>query len=283
MTTMADIMKSYGQLYSAQFEKHILPGHKRTINDIIHCRTEVLGGHVYECPEHHEVKYNYHSCMNRHCPQCQNDQASQWLANEQKRLFNVPYFLIGFTLPQQLRPFARSNQKLFYKLLFAQSWRALSKLARNPKWLGGLIGALAVLHTWTKTMIYHPHLHYLVPAGALNDDKSVWIRPHNKFFLPVSGLSNVFRAMMRDALREQAPDLFQQIPPIVWRKRWVVHCKAAGSGTAVLKYFAPYLFRVAISNRRIVRRENGRVTFAYKQSHSKQWKTMTLPVFEFTP
>lgn len=279
--TMADILRSYGDAYIKKYENNVLPSHKKTISDIIKCRTEALGGHVYECPDHHEVEYKYHSCYNRHCPQCQNDQATEWLANEQKQLINVPYFLIGFTLPEQLRPFARSNQKLFYTLLFSESWRALSTLARNPKWLGGLIGALAVLHTWTKLMGYHPHIHYLVPAGALSDDKTIWIRPQKKFFLPVIGLSKVFRAMMRDALRKQAPDLFQQIPPIVWQMRWVVHCKPVGNGHAVLKYFAPYVFRVAISNKRILKLEHDQVTFAYKQSDTKQWKTTTLPVFKF--
>jgi len=281
MTTMADIMNSYGQAYIIQFEDDILPSHKRTINDIIQCRTRALGGHVYECPDHHEFDYKYHSCYNRHCPQCQNDQATQWLSNEQHRLINVPYFLLGFTVPGQLRPFVRSHQKLFYTLLFSQSWRAMSTLANNPKWLGGSIGALGVLHTWTKTLTYHPHVHYLVPAGAISDDKTVWIKPAKKFFLPVKGVSRVFRAMMRDALKQLAPELFQQIPSIVWRKNWVVHCKAVGNGKAVLKYFAPYVFRVAISNKRILKLDKNRVTFAYKESDTKQWKTMSLHVFEF--
>lgn len=280
---MAYILRSYGQSYIAQYGKDMLPSHKRAINDIICCRTEALGGHVYECPDHHELDYKYHSCQNRHCPQCQNDQATQWLSNEQQRLINVPYFLLGFTLPEKLRPVARSNQKLFYNLLFSQSWRAMSKLAQNPTWLGGSIGALAVLHTWTKMLYFHPHVHYLVPAGALSDDNMVWIKSQKKFFLPVKGLSRVFRAMMRDALKQLAPELFQQIPPSVWQKNWVVHCKPVGNGHAVLKYFAPYVFRVAISNKRILKLNNDQVTVAYKDMDSKSWKTMTLPVFEFIP
>ncbi len=281
MTTMADILTSYGQPYMNAYKNDILPSHKKTIADIIRCRTRALGGHVYECPDFHEIEYKYHSCMNRHCPKCQNDQATQWLASEQKRLINVPYFLIGFTLPQQLRPFVRSNQKLFYRLLFSESWRAMSKLAQNPKWLGGNIGALAVLHTWTKTLMYHPHVHYLIPAGAISNDQQIWIRAHKKFFLPVKILSRLFRAMIRDALKQMAPELFQQIPSEVWRINWVVHCKRAGNGSAVLKYFAPYVFRVAISNKRILRLQNGQVTFSYKNTKTKTWETMTLSVFEF--
>jgi len=277
MIPMADIMRSYGQAYITKYESDILPSHKKVISDIINCRTQALGGHVYECPDHHEVEYKYHSCYNRHCPQCQNNQASAWLANEQKRLFNVPYFLVTFTIPEQLRRFARSNQKLFYKLLFSESWRAMSRLAQNPQWLGGNIGALGVLHTWTKVMDYHPHVHYLAPAGALNDDQSVWIRPRsNKFLLPVKGLSKVFRGMMRDTLKQLAPDLFRQIPSTVWQKEWVVHCKPVGNGNA-----APYVFRIAISNKRILKLENDQVTFAYNDPHTRRWKAMTLPVFEF--
>lgn len=278
---MADIFRSYGQPYSAQYGKDMLPSHKRAMNDIIRCRTKALGGHVYECPDHDEFDYKYHSCQNRHCPQCQNDQATQWIANEQNRLLNVPYFLVTFTIPEQLRPVARSYQKLLYSLLFSESWRAMSKLALNPKWFGGKIGALGVLHTWTKKLMYHPHVHFLVPAGALSDDNTVWIKPQKKFFLPVRALSKVFRAMMRDALKQLAPELFQLIPHSVWQKNWVVHCKPVANGKAVLKYFAPYVFRVAISNKRILKLENDQVTFAYKDDDKKRWLTMTLPVFEF--
>ena len=281
MITMADILRSYGPDYIAQYHNEMLPSHQRAINDIIQCRTPALGGHVYKCPDHDQFDYKYHSCMNRHCPQCQNDQATIWLYNEQQRLINVNYFLVTFTLPSELRPIARSNQKLFYHLLFSQSWRVMQKLASNPRWLGGYIGALGVLHTWTRTMTFHPHVHYLVPAGWLNDDNSIWVKAQDKFFLPVKALSRVFRAMFRDALQQLAPELFREIPQEVWRKCWVVHAMPAGNGNAVLKYFAPYVFRVAISNKRIIKLENGLVTFLYRHPETKRWTPMTLPVFEF--
>lgn len=280
MVTMADILNLYGQPYIDKFENDLLPSHKRTIHDICNCRTKALGGQVYKCPDHLQYEYKFHSCYNRHCPLCQNEQATQWLANERKRLINLPYFLITFTLPQQLRHMARSNQKLFYNLMFSQAWRTLQKLANNPKWLGGSIGALAILHTWTKTMLLHPHIHFLIPAIAVDKKNSTYIKANKKFFLPVKGLSKVFRAMMRDALKKQAPLLFQLIPARVWKRAWVVNSKPLKNGMAVLKYFAPYVFRVAISNKRILKLENGKVTFKYKDKN-KKWKTMTLPVFEF--
>lgn len=281
MISIADILRSYGPAYMALYGGRILPSHKRVIKDIIRCRTEALGGHVYKCPDHEQYAYKYHSCMNRHCPQCRHDQATRWLNNERRRLLKVDYFMVTFTVPKQLRSVFRSNQKLLYGLLFSESWRAMSKLARNPRWLGGLIGALGVLHTWTKVMIFHPHVHYLVPAGGLKADNSVWVRTQDRFFLPVTALSRVFRGMLRDALRQSAPALFATIPASIWRKEWVVHAMPVGDGEAVLKYLAPYVFRVAISNKRIVKLENDQVTFLYKHPETRCWTPMTLEVFEF--
>lgn len=288
MVTMADILSSYGQSYIHKYIENILPSHKRVIYDIINCRTEALGAHVYKCREHNQIELRFHSCYNRHCPRCQNEQATQWLANEQKKLINTIYFFLTFTMPKQLRKFARSNQKLFYTLLFSESWRALMTLAQNPKWLGGRIGALAVLHTWTQTMLFHPHTHYLVPAVSVTQDDLIRL-PHKKFFVPVKALSPLFRGMFRDALKKEAPELFTQIPGIVWKKKWVVHCKRAGNGLTVLKYLAPYVFRVAISNKRILKletcpeksRRNDKVTFAYYDRKLKRTRTMVLPVYQF--
>jgi len=296
---MADILRRYGKAYLAAYGASMPPSHKKAIADIIDCRTIAKGGRVYQCPERHRFEYKYHSCMNRHCPQCQNDQATKWLAKERKRLLNVRYFLITFTLPKELRTFARSNQELFYRLLFSESWRAIQKLAQHPRWRGSKawlkaldkrrnrkIGALGVLQTWTRTLTYHPHVHYLVPAGCVTENPTAWIEAHEKFFLPVPALSKLFRAMLRDSLKAEAPELFRQIPKAVWRKAWVVHSKPAGNGDAVLKYFAPYVFRVAISNKRIIKLttcpgKSPEVTFVYKHPETERWTPMTLPVFEF--
>jgi hypothetical protein len=281
MVEMANIMRSYGPAYIAKYGGRMLTSHKRAIEDIIRCRTKDMGGKVYECPEHHEVAYKYHSCMNRSCPKCQNDQAESWLRKERKRLIDVPYFFVTVTLPQELRPVARSNQRLFYKLMFEAAFNALKKLARDPRFVGGLIGALAVLHTWTRKLMYHPHIHLLVPGGGVSTDHTVWLSTQPKFLIPESALSKIYKAMLRDALKLIEPKLFKTIPRQVWFKDWVLHCKSAGNGEAVLKYFAPYVFRVAISNKRIIKLENDRVTFIYKHPKTKQWIPVTLHVFEF--
>jgi hypothetical protein len=206
------------------------------------------------------------------------------LARQEEMLLPTPYFMLTFTLPAELRPFARSQQRLFYNLLFRASAEATQQLAQNPRFLGGNIGMVGVLHTWSRDLAYHPHVHYLVPAGAWDGQVWRWGRTRC-FFLPVKALSALFRAKVRDALRET--DLWAEIPPHVWRKPWVVHCQPVGSGRRALNYLAPYIFRVAITNRRIVSlvhdAASGQptVTFRYRPSGSRYWRLCTLAVLEF--
>jgi hypothetical protein len=152
-------------------------------------------------------------------------------------------------------------------------------LAQDPHFIGGTIGLVGVLHTWTRDLKYHPHIHYLVPGGGLSSDCSEWLPSHNDFLVPVKAVSVLFRAKFRDALRKTG--LFQQVPAEVWTKDWVVHCQPVGDGAAALKYLAPYVFRVAISNHRVLRLENGQVTFCYTDSTSGQRKTCTVSAEEF--
>jgi hypothetical protein len=242
------------------------------------CRTEVLGGHVYHCPDCDETQYSYHSCRNRHCPKCQNDAAQKWLEKQQDLLLPAPYFLLTFTLPEGLRKVARRHQKMFYHLLFRVSAAATQKLAQDPRFIGGQVGMIGVLHTWGRTLAYHPHVHYLVPAGGVDMDGN-WLPARKTFLLPVKALSKIFRAKFRHALRKWS--CFKDIPSAVWKQDWVIHCQAVGNGLSALKYLAPYIFRVAISNNRIVKITNQQVTFHYKATNSGKIKTCTLSVQEF--
>ena len=184
------------------------------------------------------------------------------MATQQELLLPVPYFLLTFTLPAELRPFARQQQKLFYGLLFQASAAATQQLARDPRLLGGQIGLVGVLHIlrqaqdrlWTRDLRYHPHVHYLVPAGAVAGDGQTWLTARKKFFLPVRALSRLFRRYFQRAL--QKTDAYARVPARVWQQDWVVHCKPVGTGQTALKYLAPYIFRVALSNRRLVTVEN---------------------------
>jgi len=281
MLEMADIMAQYGPEYLAKYGDRMPPSHRRAMEDIVRCRTPELGGQLYACDDCGEYHYSYHSCQNRSCPKCQNDQAQEWLIKQGEKLLAVRYFLVTFTLPQELREIARSNQKLVYGLLFSESAAAMQKLAKDPKYVGGKLGFMGVLHTWKRDMNYHPHVHYLVPGGGLTMDGKKWRFTQKNFFLPVKALSKIFRAKFRDALKKTSPQLFAQIPVSVWKKDWVVHSEPAGRGIEVLKYFAPYVYRIAISNNRLVKMENDQVTFRYKDSKTKKWNYLTLPAEEF--
>jgi hypothetical protein len=191
----------------------------------------------------------------------------------------VPYFLLTFTLPAGLRAFTRSNQRVIYNLLFRASAAATQQLACDPRFVGGQIGLIGILHTWGRDLNYHPHVHYLVPGGGLSGDGRSWLPAREDFLVHVKPLSILFRAKFRDALKKTA--LFALVPPETWRQDWVVHCQPVGNGLATLKYLAPYIFRVAISHKRILKLAHGKVTFRYVESSTGQTRICTLAVEEF--
>ena len=281
---LADLFRRYGAAYRQKHARQLLPSHRTAMHAIERCRTEDLGGQVYRCDACGETRYSYHSCRNRHCPKCQNEQTEEWLILQQELLLPVPYFMLTFTLPSELRDLAFRHQKLIYDLLFRASSQAVQKLARDPRLIGGQIGLVGVLQTWTRNLLYHPHVHYLAPAGGLASDGQTWLKARHNF-LPAKALSPLFRALFRRAL--QKTNLFAQVSPKVWRKKWVVHCKSVGNGQAALKYLAPYIFRVALSNRRLIRcidtgdLTSSQVTFSYRSSDDGQLKRCTLSAEKF--
>jgi hypothetical protein len=177
-----------------------------------------------------------------------------------------------------VRWLARSNQKTIYNLLFRASSAALQQLAQDPRFVGARLGMVGVLHTWTRQLLYHPHLHYIVTGGGLSDDGR-WRSSRKDFLIHVKPLSRSFRAKFREALKQT--ELFAQVPARVWRKDWVVHSEPVGSGEPAFKYLAPYIFRVAISNNRLLKLEHGNVTFAYKESATDQLKSAKVTAAEF--
>ena len=282
---LADIFRRYGSAYRQKYAHKLLPSHRQAMRAIERCRTEALGGQVYRCAACGETRYSYHSCRNRHCPKCQHQQTEEWLQVQRELLLPVPYFLLTFTLPAELRQLASQNQKCIYNLLFWASAQATQQLARDPRFVGGQIGMVGVLHTWTRKLAYHPHVHYLVPGGGWHTDSQIWLRAHPNFFVPVKALSRLFRATFQRLL--QKTSLFAQIPSKVWQQDWVVHCKPVGNGQTALRYLAPYIYRVALSNRRLIRMldtgsmESSQVTFQYRTSDTGQLKLCTLSAEKF--
>jgi Putative transposase/Transposase zinc-binding domain len=278
MVEIADIFRLHGPEYRSQFRDRMLPSHLWAMDAIEHCRTEALGGQLYFCDQCQERLYSYHSCQNRHCPKCQNDQANEWLDNQKDLLLPVGYFMVTFTLPEELRSVARSHQQVIYNSLFRASSEALLELASDPRFVGGKIGAVGVLHTWTRNLFYHPHVHYIATGGGLSADGR-WLQSRQDFLVHIKPLSILFRAKFRGLLKQS--DLFHLLDQQVWRKDWVVHSQPVGTGSAAFKYLAPYIFRVAISNRRILALEDGQVTFSYKDSATDQTRFSTIPAEEF--
>src|SRR5512139_259293 len=257
-----------------------MPGtHFKAMRAVEQCRTPALGGQVYRCPSCEELQYSYHSCRNRHCPKCQNENAQIWLERQQDLLLPVPYFLLTFTLPAGFNEVVRSHQRLLYDLLFKTSAAATQQLAQEPRWIGGQIGMVGVLHTWGRNLAYHPHIHYLVPAGGWQEAEPRWIPTRHNFLLPVRALSKVFRLKLQQALRET--DCYALLPSKVWQQEWVVHCEEVGSGLQALQYLAPYIFRVALSNNRLLKLENNRVTFRYRDTETGAEKRCSLAALDF--
>lgn len=281
MLELADIFREAGAAYRAAYAPRLLASHRRAMRDIEQCRTPALGGHLRVCDHCHALQYSYHSCRNRHCPKCHTEQTRRWLERQQSRLPECSYFLLTFTLPAELRRLARSNQKIVYGLLMNAAAQALLKLTADPRYLGARPGCLAVLHTWTRALVYHPHVHVLVTAGGWREQPSPrWGAPkRSRFLVPGRALSRLFRGILRDALRKAG--LYDQTPADVWKKNWVVHLKHAGTGKAVLGYLARYVYRVALPNSRLERFENGRVTFRYRDNRSREIKRCTLGTFPF--
>ncbi|MBL9205378.1 MAG: transposase [Opitutaceae bacterium] len=278
MIEVADILRQHGAAYRATHT--LLPSQERALSDIQNCRTEFFGGHVAQCDHCGHLRYAYHSCRNRHCHKCHGEQAEDWLERQRSLLFPVPHFLVTFTLPAELRQLAFGHQKDVYGALLRGTAASVLKLGADPRCLGATPTVLAVLHTWTRAMLYHPDAHLLVIAGGLVPGGHRWMATRNTAFLvPVRARSVIFRAKMRDALKVLG--LQDQVSAQVWRKPWVVHCQHAGSGSKVLEYLARYVFRVAIANSRIEALDHGRVTFRFRDNHTQQIHHVCLSADEF--
>jgi len=281
MLVIQKIFVQYGNQYLDKFGYNMPANHKKALLATMNCRTASMGGQTYFCEHCKTYHYSYHSCQNRHCAVCQNNDAEQWLQKQMKLLLPFPYFLATFTIPETLRILARQNQKLIYTILFKAAADALKVLATDKKYLGAEIGMIGILHTWTRALIYHPHVHFLIPGGGLTKDGNSVRFADENFLMHVKPLSVIFRAKFKDLLKKKAQELFSVIPKLLWKTPWVVHIKSVGNGEKALLYMARYVFRVAISNARIVKLQNGMVTFKYSDSKTSQIRYVTLTVQEF--
>jgi hypothetical protein len=278
--SVAEVVRQFGPAYVARFGATMPAGHRRALEDIAACRTVAMGGHVTQCDRCGHEHYVYHSCRNRSCPSCHGVSTRAWLAARETELLPVPYFHVVFTLPAELRAIVRTHQRVLLPVLMQTAAASLQALAADPHYLGGTVGMLAVLHTWTRTLVYHPHVHCLVPGGALAPDGETWRPARGQYLVPVRALSVGFRARFLKRLTRVLPHVV--VPPAVWKTPWVVYAKPTVQGAAcVLRYLARYVHRAAITDARILRVDAATVTFRYQDAQAMAWRTMTLSGEEF--
>ncbi|MEZ4296661.1 MAG: IS91 family transposase [Polyangiaceae bacterium] len=284
MVSLADVLRRHGPDYLHRHGDAVLPSHVRAIRDITQCRTPDLGGQLVRCIECSAEHLAYHSCRNRACPRCGHGATEEWLAQQRQLLLPVRYFHVVFTLPDELRRVVRSHQQALLSALMQAAFESLARLCKDPHYLGAAtIGALAVLHTWTRTGEWHPHVHLLVPAGGLAPDGVSWVTPpkrRRKYLVPVKALSVGFRGSFLRLARARLPE--ETLPDVPDEKRWVVFAKPAVQGAdKVLDYLGRYVHRTALSDKAILADDHHGVTFSYRRSQDGQRRTMTLPPDEF--
>ncbi len=294
---VADIFRQYGTSYRASH--HMPLNHLCAMSAIKICRTSALGGHIDECDNcgHQEISYN--SCRNRHCPKCQFLRKEKWIADRAKDILPIQYFHVVFTIPSELNPLVLNNQKIMYNLLFRSVSETLTKLGNDPKHLGARIGFIGILHTWGQNLVDHPHIHCVVTGGGLSCDRNNWITCRKGFFIPVRVMSALFMGKFLDYLKKSyesgelrfpgiikhlnKPHTFESFRRQFYHKKWVVYSKPPFNGIeGVLNYLSRYTHRIAISNHRILKLKDGKVSFRWRDySDGDKEKIMTLKADEF--
>ena len=282
---LADIVARHGPGYLARHGEKVPAGHRRALRAIAGCRTGKLGGHLYACGGCGKSHFAGHSCHHRSCPRCGGARAVAWREKVHADLLPVPYFLITFTVPSELRALFRREPRACLGALFAASAATLQEAAAQK--LKAELGMIGVLHTWTRMLAYHPHVHYLVPGGGLRrDGKRQWrkcprVKDGQPYLLPVKQLAKVVRGKLKAALEKALPEEMGGVPAAAWEKEWVVNCQPAGEGHAAAGYLARYVQQTALGNKRIVGDDERGITFTYTPSGQTQSRTLTLAPDEF--
>jgi hypothetical protein len=281
---VGDIARAFG---AALRERCVLsPEQHAVLRAIERCRTAALGGHKYVCDHCGYTVAVYNSCLNRHCPTCQSIEQHRWLERRRERILPVPYFHVVFTLPAELRPIVLAQREQLFTILMQAASETLLTLAHDPKRLGATPAITMVLHTWTRELVFHPHVHAIVSAGGLRTgEQPRWVRGRARYLFPVKVMAKLFRRLFRDALQRAIQTGAVTVPKgsqdavraALFDKRWVVYVKAPfGGADQLFSYLGRYTHRVGISNARILRSDSDGVTFA-----TKNGGTCTLPQVEF--
>jgi len=296
--TLGDILNEYGDSYISR--NRVSGQEKGLLHLLPACRTAALGSHFEKCDKCNYTGKSYNSCRNRHCPSCQHKDKLEWLDKRMKELLPVGYYHLVFTIPHELNPLCLTNKKVMYGLLFKAVSQTVLELSRDTKHLGADTGLITVLHTWGQNMIEHPHLHCIMPAGGLSFDNGYWIHTNKKddFFIHFKVLSRKFRGKFLDLLKQayQKGELvftgqlaaiagksnFSNFTYALKQKEWVINIQAPfGKPEKVLQYLSRYVFRIAITDRRIIQVKDGKVRFSWKDYRTGLFREMKLDIDEF--
>ena len=296
---VADVFRRYGELYRHMHGASMSGEQRRVMTAIEVCRTAVLGGHLERCDQCDYERNCFNSCRDRHCPKCQSLARAQWIEHRLAELLDCPYFHVVFTVPDEIAAIAYQNKRVVYDILFHTTAETLKTIGGDPKHLGAEIGFFAVLHSWGQNLMFHPHLHCVVPGGGLSADGQRWVRCRARFFLSVRVLSRLFRRLFLESLEKafnsgklqffaaleflRDPHAFAERIAQAKQTDWVVYTKRPFAGPQqVLEYVGRYTHRVAISNNRLIDIDNGRVKFHWKDYRdNSQIKVMDLEADEF--
>ena len=267
MITLAEVIRRHEAAYQAQYRHVMLPSHRQAMAALKSCRTALAPRLLARCTACDERRLVPHSCGHRSCPHCQHHESQQWLERQLKRQVPAPYFLVTFTVPAEFRDLAWRHQRLFYALLFECAWATVSTFSQNDKHLHGHPGAVSVLHTHSRRLDYHPHLHLAMPAAALDAKTRRWqTKPRHKgsgYLFNHRALAKVFRAKLLAALTREG----LKLPPC-HPEKWVVDCKGVGSGEQALIYLGRYLYRGVIQEKDILSCDEKQVSFRYRDSQT---------------
>jgi hypothetical protein len=274
MIRLATLIEQFEADFLDQYGETLLPGQRRALAAMKACRTRASRHLQVTCSACQHTDWIPHSCGHRACPHCQHHEAEQWLQRQRQRQLPVRYFLVTFTLPRELRDLAWAHQRPVYDAMIRCSWQTLAQFAQNDRQLRGQTGAIAVLHTHSRRLDFHPHVHVVIPAAAVDDKRQLWRTKRSKgkrpYLFSHKALAKVFRAKLLHALTAAGLPLPARHP-----EHWVVDCKAVGTGEKALVYLSRYLYRGVLLEKHIVACEDGQVTFRYRDSKTGKYRYRT--------
>jgi len=273
MMLLSSIINEFKDRFFDRYKKYVLPSHKKALQAMAQCR-QGHGPHMLaQCTDHNCRKQIYipHSCGHRNCPHCQNHENQQWIDNQLSKRLPAQYYLITFTLPEQLRELAWKHQTTIYSLMFACVQDVLKTFTKNDKKLGGTAGFTTILHTHSRALGYHPHIHVVMPAASINSKTGLWRVKSSGYLFSHKAPAKVFRAKILQCIVDNDLRVPEDCP-----KQWVVDCKDVGNGDKAIIYLGRYLYRGVIREQDILQSENGMVTFRYLHAKTGQYRTRSV-------